>query len=234
MLFDGAMLLANFYLLESINSRPIEAYTERQIGILLGAAALAQFLGALLKKRPLQQRLRAAQTDGEGKLIGCLAFIHFIFFLIVVAMALAFWGFIDLNQSSSLREYVWVGVAMALAGIISGTVWLAAYGSPPVDEPGGWFRYQEITANILLWISAFILTRFFWTALLFESEPPSYMGFSSRAFVYIAATSLLFMVFYVPARLLFLIEDYFYPLTWLRLWLVAMLPLIIIVFFGGS
>jgi hypothetical protein len=40
------------------------------------------------------------------------------------------------------------------------------------------------------------------------------------------------MVFYVPVRLLFLIEDYRYPGTWFRLWLVALFPLIAIVFFN--
>jgi len=41
------------------------------------------------------------------------------------------------------------------------------------------------------------------------------------------------MIFYVPGRLLFLVEDYNYPGTWLRLWLLAMIPLVAIVFFSG-
>jgi len=39
------------------------------------------------------------------------------------------------------------------------------------------------------------------------------MGFGRREFVYLATTSLLFMVFYILSRLLFLAEDFKYPLT---------------------
>ncbi len=232
-LFDAAMILANFYLLRSIRTTPLEEYSNQSIGLLLGAAVLAQFLGALLKKGPLQYRMKVLKVDKsetrEG-CMGCLSFIHFILFIIVAGMSLSLIGLIDLNDASRSGEFIWVLVSMTIAVFTTGAVFLALRSPTNQKNLDNWIPYQEVAADILLWISALIITRFFWTALLLESEPPSYMGFSSRAFVYLAAVSFLFMVFYVPSRLLFLVEDYKYPMTWLRLWLVAMLPLLTIVF----
>jgi hypothetical protein len=237
LLFDGAMFLANLYLLQSLDSIPIERFGDRRIALLLGLAVIAQLLGAWLKKKPLQERMKARQTAVSAEnewLVGCLTFIHFIFFLVVVGMALALAGFVDLNQATGAREFAWGAISLVVAGITSGMVLLAIFGSPPADGERPAPASQEIAADILLWISAVIITRFFWTALLLEAEPPSYMGLTSRALVYIGATSALFMVFYMPTRLLFLIEDYKYPMTWLRLWLVAMLPLLALVLIPAS
>ena len=44
-----------------------------------------------------------------------------------------------------------------------------------------------------------------------------------------AALAALFVVFYLPSRYLFLVEDYLHPTTWLRLWLV-LLPIFIAIF----
>ena len=237
LLFDLTMIIVNFYILGSIHRTPLEQFSNLTIGILLGVGILTQFSGALLKAGPLQQRIGLLETEKsetrEG-CMGCLSFIHFIFFLIVIGMSLSLVGLIDLNESNGGKEFIWVIVSMLIAAVVSGTVWLAV--RSPTDQNGRdiWLPYQEILANVLLLISASIITRFFWTALLLESEPPSYMGLSMRAFVYIAAVSALFMVFYVPARLLFLAEDYKYPMTWLRLWLVAMFPLLAIVFVGSA
>lgn len=236
LLFDGAMFLANFYLLGSLTRTPLEKFTNQNIGLFLGAGVLAQLLGALLKKGPLQQRmvdLRIDQSDKRKSVMGCFSFIHFIFFLVVIAMSLSLAGFINPNEATEFGEIIWVLVSMIIGAVVTGSVWLALRSPTSQEVKGSWWTYQELLANALLWLSALILTRFFWTALLLESEPPSYMGFSSRAFVYIAAVSALFMVFYVPQRLLFLVEDYKYPMTWLRLWLVAMLPLLTIVLIGS-
>lgn len=234
LVFDGATFLANFYVLGTLLSSPLEEFSDKEIGLLLGLGIFIHLVGALLKKGPLQQRLAEFDTNRSGNrenLLGCLSFIHFIFFLIATAMALALVGFTDLNESGGFKEFLWVTIAFVTAAVISGTVWQAVRQPGKEVSQGRWWRYQEIPANLLLWLSATILTRFFWDALLFESEPPSYIGFNLRAFVLIAATSALFMVFYVPARLLFLAEDYKYPITWFRLWLVAMLPMLAIVFF---
>jgi hypothetical protein len=235
LLFDGATLLTNFFLVGTILASPLEEFSDTTIGLLLALGIVAQLLGALLKKGPLQYRIgemEIEKSDNRENLLGCLTFIHFIFFLIATGMALALVGFVDLSESSDSREFVWVAISFVVAVTVSGNVWQAVRHPKTGKLQRLWWRYQELPADVFLWISATILTRFFWDALLFESEPPTYIGFSPRAFVLIAATSALFMVFFVPVRLLFLAEDYRYPTTWLRLWLVAMLPLISIVFFS--
>ena len=69
---------------------------------------------------------------------------------------------------------------------------------------------------------------------MYQGNPPRWRNLlllgNLFALVLVAAVSALFVVFYVPSRLLFLAEDYKYPATWIRLWLVAMLPLLTIVF----
>jgi hypothetical protein len=237
LVFDGAMFLANFYLLGTLLATPIDEIGNQRAGILLGLGVLAHLLGALLKKKPLRARIEALEEERSGRrenLLGCFSFLHFLFFLVAVAMSLALLGFVDLNENGGVKEAVWFLCSVGVAAFISGTVWQSIrYPEGEADQDIGW-RYQEAVANLLLWISATILTRVFWTGILLESEPPSYMGFSPWAFVLIAAVSALFMVFYVPPRLLFLAEDYKYPVTWIRLWLVAMLPLISIIFISSG
>jgi len=232
--FDGAILLGNFYLLGPILASPVEEMSDRNIGLLLELGLFAHLLGAWLKKGPLQQRLEKLEnrrSKNRENLLGCLTFAHFIFFLIVAVMSLALLGFSNLDEPGGFMEFVWILISFVIAAIISGMVWQAIRRPIGLKGQGIWWRYQEMPSDLLLWLSTTILTRFFWDALFLELEPPTYIGLSMRALVLIAATSALFMVFYVPVRLLFLAEDYKYPATWFRLWLVAMLPMITIVFF---
>jgi hypothetical protein len=90
---------------------------------------------------------------------------------------------------------------------------------------------QETLADGLLLISVSIITRFFWESWYLELEPSRGIGFTSRAIVLLVALSLLFVVFYLPSRYLFLVEDYRYGRTWIRMW-VAMLPIAWLVLVG--
>lgn len=139
----------------------------------MDSAVLAHFIGAVLKKGPLQQRiaeLHESQLESRKGVIGCLSFIHFIFFLVVVTMSLGLIGFADLNEATESREFILVSIAFVIAAAVSGTVWLAVRQPTTGTANGNWFRFQELVANILLWISAVILTRFFWTGLLLEAD----------------------------------------------------------------
>ncbi len=90
---------------------------------------------------------------------------------------------------------------------------------------------QEALADGLLWISVSIITRFFWESWYIEIETSRGIGFSQRGIVLLVSLSLLFVVFYIPSRYLFLVEDYRYGRTWVRMW-VAMLPLAWLVLVG--
>ncbi len=147
-------------------------------------------------------------------------------------MTLGLLGVVDLGDRSSSGDDLWVGVSLLIAGLLTYTVWRA--GKRPEKGPTKMIKYpiaQEALADGLLWISVSIVTRFFWETWYLEIEPSKGMGFSLVAVVLIVALSLLFVVFYMPSRYLFLVEDYRYGKTWVWMW-VAMLPLVWLILVG--
>jgi hypothetical protein len=125
-----------------------------------------------------------------------------------------------------------VAVSLLIGGLLTYFVWRA--GKRPDKVPTKVINYpiaQEALADGLLWISVSIITRFFWETWYLEIEPSRGIGISLRAVVLLVSLSLLFIVFYIPSRYLFLVEDYRYGKTWVRMW-VAMLPLAWLVLVG--
>ena len=233
--FDLAVFGGNILFSFSILDQS-ENLSDRNIGYLLSAALIAQFLGAVLKARPLQYRLSGQSprktVDVFDKFMGVLLFFHFILFTVVCLMSMALLGIVDLVDRSSSGDDLWVGISILIAGLLTYTVWRA--GKRPGDTPTKSIRFpnvQEALADGLLWVSVSIVTRFFWETWYLEVEPSKGMGFSLLALVLIIALSLLFVVFYLPSRYLFLVEDYRYIRTWVRMW-VAILPLIWLILIG--
>jgi hypothetical protein len=164
--------------------------------------------------------------------MGALLFLHFILFSVISLMSLSLLGIVDLIDRSSSGDDIWVGVSLLIAGLLTYTVWRA--GKRPDKSPTKVIRYpfaQEALADGLLWISVSIITRFFWDSWYLELEPSRGIGISPRGIVLLVSLSLLFVVFYIPGRYLFLVEDYRYWRTWARMW-VAMLPLMWFVLVG--
>jgi magnesium-transporting ATPase (P-type) len=233
--FDLAVLAGNIVFSVSILDRS-ENLSDRNIGFLLLAAMTTQLLGAVLKSRPLQYRLSGKsprQTDDLlDKFMGVLLFFHFILFTIICLMSLGLLGIVDLVDRTSSGDDLWVGVSLLIAGLLTYAVWRA--GKRPEKVPTKTIKYpiaQEALADGLLWISVGIVTRFFWETWYLEIEPSRGIGISLRAIVLLVSLSLLFVVFYMPSRYLFLVEDYRYGRTWVRMW-VAMLPLVWLVLIG--
>lgn len=233
--FDLAVLAGNIIFTFSILERS-DDFPDRDIGFLLLAAMITQFLGAVLKSRPLQFRLSGRSPrktdDLLDKFMGVLLFFHFILFTIICLMTLGLLGVVDLGDRSSSGDDLWVGVSILIAGLLTYTVWRA--GKRPEKAPTKMIKYpiaQEALADGLLWISVSIVTRFFWETWYLEIEPSRGIGISLRAIVLLVSLSLLFVVFYMPSRYLFLVEDYRYGKTWVWMW-VAMLPLVWIVLVG--
>ena len=233
--FDLAVLAGNIVFSVSILDRS-ENLSDRNIGFLLLAAMTTQLLGAVLKSRPLQYRLSGKsprQTDDLlDKFMGVLLFFHFILFTIICLITLSLLGVVDLGDRSSSGDDLWVGVSLLIAGLLTYTVWRA--GKRPEKAPTKMIKYpiaQEALADGLLWISVSIVTRFFWETWYLEIEPVRGIGFSPRAIVLLVSLSLLFVVFYLPSRYLFLVEDYRYGKTWVWMW-VAMLPLVWLILVG--
>ena len=233
--FDLAVLAGNIIFTFSILERS-DDFPDRDIGFLLLAAMITQFLGAVLKSRPLQFRLSGRSPrktdDLLDKFMGVLLFFHFILFTIICLMTLGLLGVVDLADRSSSGDDLWVGVSILIAGLLTYTVWRA--GKRPEKAPTKMIKYpiaQEALADGLLWISVSIVTRFFWETWYLEIEPSRGIGISLRAIVLLVSLSLLFVVFYMPSRYLFLVEDYRYGKTWVWMW-VAMLPLVWIILVG--
>ncbi len=233
--FDLAVLAGNIIFTVSILDRS-EDIPDRDIGILLFAAITTQFLGAVLKAGPLQYRLSGKtprqSEDVLDKFMGVLLFFHFLLFTIICLMSLGLLGIVDLVDRSSSGDDLWVGVSLLIAGLLTYIVWRA--GKRPEKEATKMIKFpiaQEALADGLLWISVSIITRFFWETWYLEIEPVRGIGISLRAIVLLVSLSLLFVVFYLPSRYLFLVEDYRYGRTWIRIW-VAMLPLAWIVLVG--
>jgi len=233
--FDLAVLAGNIIFTFSILERS-DDFPDRDIGFLLLAAMITQFLGAVLKSRPLQFRLSGRSPrktdDLLDKFMGVLLFFHFILFTIICLITLSLLGVVDLGDRSSSGDDLWVGVSLLIAGLLTYTVWRA--GKRPEKAPTKMIKYpiaQEALADGLLWISVSIVTRFFWETWYLEIEPSRGIGISLRAIVLLVSLSLLFVVFYMPSRYLFLVEDYRYGKTWVWMW-VAMLPLVWLILVG--
>jgi hypothetical protein len=234
-IFDLAVLAGNIVFTVSILDRS-ENLPDRTIGILLGVAVISQLLGAVLKTNPLKYRLSETPSRSTGnildKFMDVLLFFHFLLFTIISLLSMGLLGIVDLVDRSSSGDDIWVGVSLLIGGLLTYFVWRA--GKRPDKVPTNVINYpiaQEMLADGLLWISVSIITRFFWESWYLEIEPTRGIGFSSRGIVLLVALSLLFVVFYIPSRYLFLVEDYRYVRTWARMW-VAMLPLVWIVLVG--
>ena len=234
-IFDLAVLAGNIIFALTILDRS-EDLSDRNIGFLLLAAMITQALGAVLKSGPLHYRLSGRSPrqsdDLLDKFMSVLLFLHFILFTIVCLMSLALLSIVDLVDRSSSGDDIGVGVSLLIAGLLTYSVWRA--GNRPEKAPTKMIKYpiaQEALADGLLWISVSIVTRFFWETWYLEIEPARGIGISLRAIVLLVSLSLLFVVFYMPSRYLFLVEDYRYGKTWAWMW-VAMLPLVWIVLVG--
>ena len=234
-IFDLAVLAGNIVFTVSILDRS-ENLSDRNIGYLMLAAVITQLLGAVLKAGPLQYRhsgKSSRQTeDVLDKFMGVLLFFHFILFTLTCLMSLALLGVVDLEGAASSGQDIWIAVSLLIGGLLAYTVWRAGKRTDRV--PTKMIKYpiaQEALADGLLWISVSIVTRFFWEIWYLEIEPVRGIGFSPRAIVLLVSLSLLFVVFYLPSRYLFLVEDYRYGRTWVRMW-VAMLPLAWLVLIG--
>jgi magnesium-transporting ATPase (P-type) len=234
-IFDLAVLAGNIIFAVSILDQT-EDLPDRTVGLLMALAIVAQLFGAILKSSPLKQRLwKKPSRSGKGildKFMDVLLFFHFILFSVVCLLAMDLLGIVNLVDRSASGEDLWVVISLVIAAILTFSVWRA--GKRPgesLPETAQHSILQEALADGLLLISVSIITRFFWESWYLELEPSRGIGFSPRAIVLLVGLSLLFVVFYLPSRYLFLVEDYRYLRTWVRMW-VAMLPIAWLVLVG--
>ena len=223
LLFDLAVFTCNVFLVRlltrhigrllSLTFLSDDPQASRTLLIIISAACAAQIIGACLKRRPLQARLLARHESDESPL-GCLIILHFALTLVTSA------GIIALllpNASGGSTVLVFF-----LSMVPTALVWRAMtpYKQPP--EPD-WrnSRQVEIVADLCLF--AYMLVNLaVWNTLTSGSNVrASGVGdVLSRALGFVLVSPVI-LLFYLPPRLLFLVEDYKYPATWISMTLAV-------------
>lgn len=199
---------------------------DRWVGGLLGTAVLTQIAGASLKKRYLPQRLPPATSGLFTRFMQLLLLLHFILFTVMSLLGLALLGW---YAPDAAGEDWWILLAFMLGSLATGQVYRATQPAPAA--PTAQHSRAEYAADALLWLSVLITTALMWDGLFTDLGAGVGVGFTLRGAVLALALAALFVVFYLPGRTLFLVEDSRHPGTWLRLWLV-LLPLLISIFRG--
>jgi hypothetical protein len=203
---------------------------DRVIGLWLAGGLLAQILGALFKAPALRHRLfQRRQAPGKGFTL--LWWVHFLFFTFLATFSLGLLGWDFPKTDEITGPYMLWGITVFTIGGIT-TLAVRWAGKPgeearprPPARPG--FEYL---GDFLLFVSVLILTRVIWDPMAALFTPPE-IGVPMRV-VLLVCGLVLFVFFYLPPRLLFLVEDGHYGRTWAQITGIALAPLLWHVFFG--
>jgi hypothetical protein len=191
-----------------------DARAGRSLLYIASAAVAAQLVGAALKRRPLQARLLARQEGGMTSLFGCLLILHLALTLVTSATILALspfesgGGLTVLVVFLSLIPTVLVGRAMT------------PYKNPPRPD---WrnSRAAEVAADLCLFAYALVNLAVWNTVTSGSNVRAAGAGdVVSRALGFLLVSPVI-LLFYLPPRLLFLVEDYKYPAAWISMTLAV-------------
>lgn len=233
--FDLASLLGNMLVIGSIIEGR-KTFSDQTTGILLLAAVATQFIGALIKKRPLSVRLNREEVNADGDIpstfMKVLLFFHFLIFTLITLLGLALIGAVDINNEGTFwQEDIWIALSLLVGFLTTYVVRRAGQPGGNSDEEKSIFWLIEYGADVILSFSVIVITRFMWEDLFMDFTNVQGIGLNGRSLVFLGALSLLFLVFYLPSRYLFMVEDYRQPSTWARMWL-PMLPIVWTVLVG--
>lgn len=225
LLFDFAVFVINVFLVRLL-TRHVgrlllltflrdDPRASRTLLIVICTACAAQLVGAALKRRPLQARLLAQHDGGDhASVFGCLMILHFALTLVTSA------GIVALLPSQSGGGVM--VLVFFLSMIPTALVWRAItpYKKPP--EPD-WrnSRWVEAAADLCLFAYMLVNLAVWNTVTAGANSPASGLGdLVSRALGF-ALMSPVILLFYLPPRLLFLVEDYKYRATWISMTLAV-------------
>lgn len=219
LLFDLAVFVLNVFLIRLLTRRigsllsltflSDDPEASRTLLLIISGAFAAQLVGAYLKRRPLQARLLAQHESNEGA-FGCLIILHFALTLVTSAGIVAL-----LLPKASGGVMVLV---FFLSMIPSALVWRAMtpYKKPP--EPD-WRNSHgaEVIADICLFVYMIVNLAIWNTVTAGSNVRATGVGdIFSRALGFVLISPVI-LLFYLPPRLLFLVEDYKYPATWISM-----------------
>ncbi|MCA1816637.1 MAG: hypothetical protein LC746_09575 [Acidobacteria bacterium] len=188
----------------------------RRLLYIVSAACAAQIVGALLKRRPLQARLLAQRGGEIGGAFGCLLVLHFALTLITAA---AIMSLLPTEPSGGA-----VVLVFFLSLIPTALVWRAMtpYKKPPAPD---WrdSRAAELVADLCLFAYMLVNLAVWNTVTAGSNVRAAGVGDAlSRALGFLLVSPVI-LLFYIPPRLLFLVEDYKYPAAWISM-TVAVAP----------
>jgi NADH:ubiquinone oxidoreductase subunit 6 (subunit J) len=224
LLFDLAVFACNVFLVRlltryvgrllSLTFLRDDPQAARTLLIIISAAFAAQLVGASLKRRPLQARLLARHDGGGGSGIGCVIILHFALTLVTSAGIVAL---LPSEPSGGVTVLVFF-----LSLIPTALVWRATtpYKKPP--EPD-WrdSRGAEAVADLCLFAYMLVNLAVWNTVTAGSNVRAAGVGdVLSRALGFILVSPVI-LLFYLPPRLLFLVEDYKYPATWVSMTLAV-------------
>ncbi len=226
--FDALVLLANLLLVGPLTElvRSTEGF-HPLFGFLLIAAVFAYSIGAWLKARPLQSRLakRSEETAfGFFVLLFILFVMHLGLFIACLSFALA------ILKDSGFGA--WAGTdAAAITALMLGcspTV-LALWAIIPAEQARSPNQEsactQELIADFAIYLALIVLLAW-WNGVFVEmvaTLPPQHWIMEIILSVLMTVP---FAMFYLAPRILFLVEDYRAPLTWITIAL-AVSPLVL-------
>jgi hypothetical protein len=226
LIFDLAVFVFNVFLIRLLTRRVgglmEQTYLadDEQAGhtffIIITAAFAAQIVGAILKRRPLQARM-AARGEKASDGFGCLLILHFSLMLVTGAAILAL---SPLGSSGG----GWIVLLFFVCIVPTALVWRAMtpYGKPPAPD---WrsSRAAELAADLCLFAYMLVNLAVWNTVTSGSATRVTGVGdLFSRALGFVILSPVI-LLFYIPPRLLFLVEDWKYPATWISM-TVAVAP----------
>jgi hypothetical protein len=226
--FDAAVLGINLLFLGPLTDLVKRSQGFHPLfGVLLLAAVVLHAVGAGLKRRPLRARLMAVNAPMSGGAV--------LLFLVLFVMHLGLFTACMVAGAEMLRAVVpisgplpgWLRVCaiivIAVGSLAPTTLAVAALFPARKPEPPMGPTIREAWADILLCASCVIILAW-WNGVFVEVLAGAQaFHWLMRVFLVVLVT-VPFSIFYLAPRILFLMEDYRRPQTWIGVFLV-MLPL---------
>jgi hypothetical protein len=235
LLFDLAVLVCNIFLIRFLTRRigrllsssflADDAQSSRTLLIVISLALAAQVIGAFFKRRPLQARMMA-RGEEVGGVFFLLLILHFTLTLVTAA------GIVALSPYESSGGVT--VVIFFLSMLPTALIWRAMmrYKKPPSPD---WRNSRGVEAAADLCLFAYMAVNLaIWNTLTAGGNAPAtgVGDIASRAMGFVIVSPVV-LLFYLPPRLLFLVEDYRYRATWLSM-MLAIAPVAYRLIFGVS
>jgi hypothetical protein len=245
LLLDIFVFVANLFLLRLLTGLFIDLFKQVSAEdplakLALGCVFLSMWilpaLGAVLKRRPLHQRLQKMSGVLDSITSGCLFNPIFYFCMNLVLTAAVLTSLGDFLFGKALLNNAALFVPIIIAGLILTifqTYLIYSYFSPPKKPPRWPFLLtpqSEALGDVCLFLNM-ILFQVMWNLLTFTGvgHPASAFEFFGRLFV----LCFLALLIYFPPRMFYLVEDIHKRRTWLTM-LLANSPVIFRVLIGAS